>query len=141
MEVSEHVIPALRSRLLVVVDDADVAWHNKARAPEVGLFGYYIEEIVGPENEVDTAVGGQRVRRADGSYQVMVCVPLDSDVQLARNVANQIKATFLRTPAYPLGSTGYRLVVTDGMVGGPRVETSWLKVPLVLSYTYTYTLA
>ena len=132
---ADNVISVLRTRLTSIVDLWPVVYTNPdiLYTPVKGTS--FIEESFAFGSDFDTATGPIRWRRYDEAYQLMLCVPAFSGVLEARTMANKIRDAFLAS-AMTLPS-GARLIVTSTQTQPPRIDSSWLKLPVVISYTYT----
>lgn len=133
----DEVIPLLRKRLLDTPDLFTIQWHGKPVPPDTST--PYIEEQIVLGNDFDTgpAVRGVRWRRYDGVYQLTVCIPQrGAEVADALAMVTKIVNTFLEVPG-PRFSSGATLEFTSTQVLSPRQPPSWLKIPVVINYTFT----
>lgn len=135
---ADNIVSILRVRLQSVPGLWAVAWQNQP-TPYVPVTGTpYIEEEFVFGTAMDTAHGptpAVRWRQTDESYHLMLCVPKNSGVGPARAMANAICSTFLASSmSLPSGAS---LIATTTYVQPARDYSSWLKIPVVISYTFT----
>lgn len=126
----------LRTRLGNIPGIWAIAYQNQLASYTPNIAVPFIEEFFVFGAEFDTSHGGTaRYRQYDESYQLLLCVPSGSGILTARTMASTIRTAFLN-PSFTLPS-GASLNVKSVAVQPPRIVSSWLKLPVVISYTFT----
>jgi hypothetical protein len=133
------ILTALRTRLLTVsgIDDWPVIYANRQAATEPAPDAQHLREMPFDINSNDGALGqAVRWRELSGTWQVMLCVPFDTDVFPALAFADSLELAFITSPLTITG--GHVLRISTVMVGSPRPRDerdAWIRIPVVFTFT------
>lgn len=136
-----EILTAFRSRVSTVTGFSSwiMVYTNRQNDTDPSASSQFIEESMAASSSSDTAIGHVvRYREIVGTYQLMLCVPLDSDVIPALAFADAIELAFLAQPMLTMADGVTPIRVSVVLIGDPRParkDDPFVRIPVVLTYT------
>jgi Bacteriophage related domain of unknown function len=136
-----EVLSALRVRFATTTGLSawQVFYTNRENDVKPESTDQFIEEKVFPTSSVDTSIGYTvRYREIVGTWQVQLCVPVDSDVFPVLAFADLLERTMIASPALLMADGVTPIRISNVLVGEPRparADDPWVRVPVVFTYT------
>lgn len=135
----EEILGALRTRFLTApgLDQwQTVIYANRRNETEPTIDAKHIRETPFSISSSSASIGQAVVwREFTGTWQVMLCVPFDTDVFPALAFADTLELAFVTAPIFL--TDGHVLRITNVLVGTPRPrdeQDAWIRVPVVISF-------